>query len=419
RFITISVSFLCFTVTLGTAIVTADVVRPARELKMSVFKSGLAMSLCAIGLGIGPLIYAPISEYYGRKRVYVLSMALYTLCTIPSALATCPEVLLIARAFAGLFGGAPLTNVGGSIADIWELDSRGLPMAILTYFTFAGPVLGPLIGTYVTDLWGWRAAYWTLVAFSAVSVIMALVVPETLSLPREILTENGAVKFKNSFARPMTHCELFWPQVKLAIVKPFKMLSTEPILVCMTAYLSLITVILYYYFFAYPLIFQNVYGYGNRKVALMFIPIFIGVLPAIGITPLWDRFFRQMVERGSEARLIPMIFCAIILPISIFTFAWTSSEELGVLGPSISGVLFGFCVTSIWTSANAYLVDSFPGSVASAIAGATFIRCLSGATVPMWVFSLLDLTGPRWASSILGFITILMIPIPLIFFKSV
>lgn len=86
----------------------------------------------------------------GRKPVYVISMFFYFIFTLPSALAqnigtmlVCRLVstparliffpkLIVALQIAGTASSAPMTNVGGTIADIWEANERGIPMAVFS-----------------------------------------------------------------------------------------------------------------------------------------------------------------------------------------------------------------------------------------------------------------------------------------------
>lgn len=65
---------------------------------------------------------------------------------------------------AGLAASAPMTNVGGTLSDIWEPHEKGLPLAIFSALIFVGPTAGPLIGGFealgVGEKYGWRAIYW-------------------------------------------------------------------------------------------------------------------------------------------------------------------------------------------------------------------------------------------------------------------
>ncbi|KAH9474932.1 Major facilitator superfamily multidrug transporter NAG4 [Psilocybe cubensis] len=93
-----------------------------------------------MGFGIGLLFMEPLSEVVGRRPIYCVSMFLHFIFTLPSALAKNAATLVVARMIAGLAASAPMCNVGGSIADVWAIEERGVPMAV-----FSGTLLLGLV----------------------------------------------------------------------------------------------------------------------------------------------------------------------------------------------------------------------------------------------------------------------------------
>jgi MFS family permease len=103
---------------------------------MSVFQmSGLLLNggtntnlsgLQIIGFGLGPLVLAPLSEIYGRNKIYHGGNVLFTICTACCGISPNATSLLIFRLLSGVMGGAPLTNGGGTIADLIPSNERGL-----------------------------------------------------------------------------------------------------------------------------------------------------------------------------------------------------------------------------------------------------------------------------------------------------
>lgn len=66
------------------------------------------------------------------------------------------------RALVGIVGGAPMTNGGGTVADIVPLERRGIIMAIFTSVTLISPIIGPIVGGVVSQSMGWRWIFWIL-----------------------------------------------------------------------------------------------------------------------------------------------------------------------------------------------------------------------------------------------------------------
>jgi hypothetical protein len=71
----------------------------------------------------------------------------------------------------------------------------------------------------------------------------------------------------------------------------------------------------------------------------------------------------------------------------------------------------------IFAPVQIYLVDSFPQHAASALAAMTFLRCLFGSVLPLAGPSMYESLGLGWGNSLLGFVSIAMIPFPALIYK--
>ena len=126
------VAFTCFTVAFNSAVITADLEGVAKEFNVSLEVSLLTITMFVIGFGVGPLAFAPLSELYGRKPVYVLTLALAVIFEIPCAVSQNIGTLLVCRLIDGIAFSAPMTLVGGTLADLWKNEERGVPMAVFS-----------------------------------------------------------------------------------------------------------------------------------------------------------------------------------------------------------------------------------------------------------------------------------------------
>lgn len=103
-----------------------------------------------------------MSEAYGRKYSILIPIFALALFSFASATAENIQTLLITRFFGGVFGGAPLSNVGGVLADIWNPVQRGPALLLWGLTITIGPLLAPIIGgalVIAEPTVGWR---WTL-----------------------------------------------------------------------------------------------------------------------------------------------------------------------------------------------------------------------------------------------------------------
>ena len=172
------------------------------------------------------------------------------------------------------------------------------------------------------------------------------------------------------------------------LFRPVRMLIQEPILILLTLYMSFIYGILYLFFESYPISFQEERGWNLGVGALPFLSITIGVIfGAVFVSYVTQtRFARKMKEQGRlvpEERLPPMIIGAVMLPIGLFWFAWTSSPHITWVPQVVSGIPIGMGIFMIFMQGINYIIDCYLTNAASAIAGNTLMRSFFGAGFPL------------------------------------
>lgn len=197
------------------------------------------------------------------------------------------------------------------------------------------------------------------------------------------------------------------------------MLVTEPILLLMSMYIALIYGLLYAFFFSFPVVFAEEYGFDDGHTGLTFCSVLIGLGIALFVTPQVEKDYqKRALAKGGRAdpedRLVGMMIGCWFVPISMFIFGWTSPPAVqpgggNWVGPVSSGIPFGFGMVIIYFSANAYLIDAFPGYVASALAAKTVIRSGSGAAMPLFIEAMYHNLGNGWAASTWAFISLAMV----------
>jgi multidrug resistance protein len=140
------------------------------------------------------MIFAPLSEIFGRRIIYGTTLLIATIFVIPCAVSENIATLLVCRMIDGIAFSAPMTLVGGTLADLWKNEERGVPMAAFSAAPFIGPAIGPLVGGFLSDNLGWRWLYWMqLILDCNVWVLITFTVPETYTL---VLLARGAKKLR-------------------------------------------------------------------------------------------------------------------------------------------------------------------------------------------------------------------------------
>ncbi|GAA5986139.1 hypothetical protein JCM10908_006426 [Rhodotorula pacifica] len=416
----------CFIAGFASSLITGGIPEQAEYFGVSELVANLVVCVFVVGFGIGPLILAPLSEMYGRRIVYIVSMFLYFIFILPECVTTSFAVLIVFRFLSGLMVSGVMTNAAGSIGDLWAINERGYKMVAFSGILFASPCLGPLIGGYLTITRGWRAMWWLLFGFSGgMWAICSPLLVETYAPTllqwrakrlRKESGDNTIMTEQERQKRPISEV------MHETLLRPVVMLTTEPIMMCMAGYLSLIYGLLYAFFFAYPIVFIA-HGFNAGEIGLTFLSIFIGiVIVVIAACPVQERYYRRrVVECGGatpppEARLPLMMVGCVVLPIALFIFAGTSPKSVHWAGALVSGIPFGFALVAVYISANTYIAVAFSQYSASAMAAKTFFRSMVGASMPMWIPPFYTALGHFWAGAFFAFLAVAMAPIPFIFF---
>lgn len=150
------------------------------ELGSSRTESILGLSLFVLGIAFGPMALGPLSEFYGRRPIYVFSWTVYVLFIIPQALTKKIGVILVFRFLDGFAGSAFLAVAGGTIHDLFDREKLQHPISVFSVSPFIGPSLGPLIGGLICSYLNWRWTYYILIIWSFVLwLAIILLVPET------------------------------------------------------------------------------------------------------------------------------------------------------------------------------------------------------------------------------------------------
>jgi DHA1 family multidrug resistance protein-like MFS transporter len=113
-----------------------------QEFHVGVQTANLGTTLFLFGFGVGPLLWAPLSEVYGR-RIAVLTPMFVAMCfSFGSATSKDFQTLMLTRFFGAFFASAPVTNTGGVLGDLYSPAWRGIAIAGYAMAVVGGPCLG-------------------------------------------------------------------------------------------------------------------------------------------------------------------------------------------------------------------------------------------------------------------------------------
>ncbi|OAK98993.1 MFS general substrate transporter [Phaeosphaeriaceae sp. SRC1lsM3a] len=390
-----------------------------------------AVSIYVLGFAIGPLFLSPLSEIYGRCIILNISNVFFCAFTLGCALAPNLGGFIAMRFLAGFGGSACLTIGTGVIADMFVPAERGRAVALYSMGILFGPILGPICGGFIAQRAGWRWDMWV-VFIVAVLLTIGLIIFNTETY-HSFLLEQKTKKLRKELNRPELQNIMTYDKdvpartptqiLQHGITRPLKMLTRSPIVLLCSLYMSFLFGLLFLLFTTITPVFIQTYGWAPEMTGLAYLGIGIGNFIGIGfVAKTSDATIVRLAKKNKgvyepEMRLPLCVFFGLLIPISFFWYGWTSYNKVHWIVPIISLVPFGFGLMGIFAPLQTYMIDCFPQFAASAIAGMTALRCLFGAMLPLAGPKMYESLGLGWGNSMLGFLAIAFIPVPLMLYR--
>lgn len=242
-----SLGSMTLVVTFASSVFSTATMVTAQQFGVSTEVMVLGTSLFVVGFAFGPIVFGPLSELYGRKIPLFAGYAIFVIFQIPIGVAQNLETIFVCRFFGGFFAAAPLAIVGGQLADFFDPVKRGLAVCVFSGATFIGPILGPIIGGFVTmSHLGWHWTAWvTMIMGALFGTIGLLLVPESFA---PVILSRKAARLRFETKNWALHAKKDENKVDMKqiavkyLARPFAMLALEPILLLITVSLTIILV---------------------------------------------------------------------------------------------------------------------------------------------------------------------------------
>lgn len=154
--VAIVVTLGAFMEVLDTTIVNVSLPHIAGNLAVSYDDATWALTSYLLANGIVLTVSGWLSSVFGRRRYFLICIAGFTVCSFLCGISSSLGELVVFRLFQGFFGGGLQPNQQSIILDTFPPALRGQAFAITAIATIVAPVLGPTLGGFLTDHYGWQ-----------------------------------------------------------------------------------------------------------------------------------------------------------------------------------------------------------------------------------------------------------------------
>ncbi|KAJ5427219.1 MFS general substrate transporter [Penicillium sp. CMV-2018d] len=379
---------------------------------------------------VGPIVWAPLSEEFGRRVIAITTFPLFTIFTMACALAPTWASFLVFRLFTGIFGSAIVALGPGILADIYQdPKARGWSIAVfmgplfaipsLTYSqaTGFGPMLGPIVSGFTSPALGWRWSFWVALIFAAVTHIFVVCFPETYG--KTIAAKHAPENLMIPQPTATNKQRRSWKRIiSDVLLRPLHLLVTEPIVTACSMYLALCYSIFYMSFQVFPEVFQHLYGLSPGQCGLVQLTIGAGCMLSLPIYWVYEQILRRVVQRSSgklkeEYYRLPLACLGgPLFVVSLFWLGWSSRLDVPFAVPMIAGIPFGMGFMCIFIAILNYVTDAYQVFAASANAASSCSRSFLATFLPLASYAMLSHLGIAGTCSLLGGLSALMSVIP-------
>uniref|UniRef100_D8PLW3 Major facilitator superfamily (MFS) profile domain-containing protein n=1 Tax=Schizophyllum commune (strain H4-8 / FGSC 9210) TaxID=578458 RepID=D8PLW3_SCHCM len=433
-------NFSLFLISSGAMIagLAANIQNPAvaemeRSLPATSGEISLSISLFILIQGFAPIMWSSISEVKGRKVVYIVSIAIFTVGSIIVAISNSIGLVIGFRCMQAVGSSAVIAIGAATLADIFEPAERGTKMGVYYMAPLLGPSVASVLGGVLTSGFNWRGPFWFLAIVSGCSLLGFIVFFKDTFRKERSLTYQNILKSRlreaakegrrrrraREKARDLERGSgvaviadggavvAALPDVKVTLrdVNPFPgviSILRRPNNVVMLFSSGL----LFSYSFIVPYTssrtLSTYYGYTPLEIGFVLLSFGVGSLAGSLLGGRWsDMILRRLRARNGgkfypEMRLQSTIPGLISFPIFVLGFAWITEEHVHISGMCVMLFMTGLTQLFVYASTLSYVVDANVGRSSYAVALNSAFRGISAFVATEIAVPLQDGLGDGW-----------------------
>ncbi len=326
----------------------------AADLGIPVTTVPLTLTTSLVGMGVGQILYGPLSDRFGRKKPLLGGLILFTIASVACALAPSFQVLLGFRFLQSLGGAAGVVIARAIVRDLYHGKDLAKALSIVVMVFGLAPVLSPVLGAGLLELGGWRTLFYFLAVFGIGCIVASGRIPETL--PADRRTGHGLG----------------------SAVGVYVSLAKDPRFLAPALLIGFTYVTLFGFISTAPAILMDFFGLGEFAFAILFGLLSLSYALGAPIN-------RRLLNTFSMQQLIAAAVLLQVIAAAGLLWSGLAGPRLGIFVACVGLAMLTVAIVS--ADGTALALDPFPGSAGSAAA----LVGLFGMTVGASISSLLVL----------------------------
>lgn len=180
------IAFLSAFIPLSTDVYLPALPKMVQNLNTTASLVNLTLVFFFIFYALGTLFWGPLSDKYGRKKILMFGLSIYTISGILCIFSANVYMLIIGRIFQAIGCGSATAVSTAIIKDVYSGEKRIKILAIVQSMGTLSPIVSPVIGAFILQAFSWRGVFVILTLIGCISVVGSLVMEETISVRSEV-----------------------------------------------------------------------------------------------------------------------------------------------------------------------------------------------------------------------------------------
>lgn len=316
-----------------------------KELHTTPFLVNFSISIYTIFLALMQMIYGPLTDSIGRRKVMLPGILIYLVATIGCYFSSSIESLLVFRSLQAIGIAAGSVVAVTVIGDLFEGKERIQPMGTFQMLVSLGPVLGPVVGGFLSASFDFHMIFIALICVGCIIFAGNFIF---LNETKPSTTKKQNFRFKDFLT--ILQNRIGYTVIGLGFIQYYA---------------------LYNFLVFLPAIMSERYALSVDQKGLVFLPLSLGIV--VG------SFIGGKMRKYNEQKVI--VFSAFLNVISLFLFILVSDVSLILLIISIS--FFGLFLGMSLPVQTALLTQEFQSNRATAIGAYNFFRYMGMSIGPL------------------------------------